>query len=301
MPSNLSVYDQQLTQQQQAQIQAYKDAYNTAKAAGDKAGMSSAHSAAEAVRSGSGYSGGLDGSQYIGLPKGTAPTVPSAVLPSASSAAAQINNYNQAYIDAATSALQAAYDENINIISAAQEKIPGVYQEARNQSAASGELARRNMNEYMTASGLNSGTAGQASLAMSNAVQNSIGNINRGEADAISELTLQRTQLDTSYKNDIAKAIAQGNLQKAQMLYEDYVRVDNSLVQTALNQAQLGLSTYGLRADAYNTDYSNTQNALLIKAQTLAKYGDFSAYAALGYTPEQIASMKQAWDAAQVK
>lgn len=32
------------------------------------------------------------------------------------------------------------------------------------------------------------------------------------------------------------------------------------------------------------------------KAETLAKYGDFSGYGEMGYTPEQVKSMKAAWD-----
>lgn len=45
-----------------AAIQACTDAYNAAAARGDTAGMAAAHDAAEAIRSGSGYSGGSDGS-----------------------------------------------------------------------------------------------------------------------------------------------------------------------------------------------------------------------------------------------
>ena len=37
------------------------------------------------------------------------------------------------------------------------------------------------------------------------------------------------------------------------------------------------------------------------KAETLAKYGDFSGYGALGYTPEEVQSMKNAWDAQNSK
>lgn len=49
----------------------YGNAYNAAKAAGDQKGMDAAHAAAEALRNKYGYSGGVDGSQYIysGLPE----------------------------------------------------------------------------------------------------------------------------------------------------------------------------------------------------------------------------------------
>ena len=59
-------YDATITIPQQAdQIQKYKDDYAAAAAKGDKAGMDAAHKAAESLRSGWGYSGGEDGSDYI--------------------------------------------------------------------------------------------------------------------------------------------------------------------------------------------------------------------------------------------
>ena len=53
------------SQLQADQIQKYKDDYAAAAAKGDKAGMDAAHKAAESLRSGWGYSGGEDGSDYI--------------------------------------------------------------------------------------------------------------------------------------------------------------------------------------------------------------------------------------------
>lgn len=46
----------------------YGNQYNAAKLAGDQAGMDAAHAAAEALRNKYGYSGGVDGSDYIGIP-----------------------------------------------------------------------------------------------------------------------------------------------------------------------------------------------------------------------------------------
>ena len=53
------------------QIQAAKSAWEAANAAGDRAGMDAAHQAAESIRAAYGYSGGVDGSQY--LPNSYAP------------------------------------------------------------------------------------------------------------------------------------------------------------------------------------------------------------------------------------
>lgn len=48
-------------------IQYWKDQWSAAQQAGDTAGMETAHAAAEAIRQGYGYSGGTDGSDYLGL------------------------------------------------------------------------------------------------------------------------------------------------------------------------------------------------------------------------------------------
>lgn len=67
--------DQGLSASDQAKIQALKDQYDLAKASGDTAKMQAAHSGAQAIRSGYGYSGGGDGSMYlpIDMPKDTLP------------------------------------------------------------------------------------------------------------------------------------------------------------------------------------------------------------------------------------
>lgn len=49
----------------------YGNDYNAAKARGDTAGMEAAHQGAEAIRASQGYSGGVDGSQYIPLSGGS--------------------------------------------------------------------------------------------------------------------------------------------------------------------------------------------------------------------------------------
>lgn len=51
------------------QIEAQSRAYESSKAAGDKSGMDRAHAEAERLRAMLGYSGGVDGSDYLGLQK----------------------------------------------------------------------------------------------------------------------------------------------------------------------------------------------------------------------------------------
>jgi hypothetical protein len=62
-------------------------------------------------------------------------------------------------------------------------------------------------------------------------------------------------------------------------------------------QAQLANRQYGAEWDRTSdeTDYERS----LAQAQTLAQYGDFSGYQALGYTDDQIAAMRAYWRSQQ--
>jgi hypothetical protein len=138
--------------------------------------------------------------------------------------------------------------------------------------------------------GLNSGAGGQAALAMTNQNTANQNAINTQEANAINDLDTMRLKVSTAYQNDIAQAIAQGDIARAQALYQEAVRVDNGLVQQSMSQA-----------DENYRYWSTNQNQQLQMAETLAKFGDFSGYLAAGYTPQQVEYMKQAWSAANPK
>ena len=59
--------DADLSAADAAKVQQYKSQYEAAKSAGDTKGMEAAHAAAEAIRKNYNYSGGGDGSDYIGF------------------------------------------------------------------------------------------------------------------------------------------------------------------------------------------------------------------------------------------
>lgn len=227
--AGLNADDKKKVESLQAQWAAYK-------AAGDTAGMQSAHEQAEAIRSNAGYSGGTDGSEYHTVQTATP------YLRGASSQEDYVNKLYDAQREASLAALKTAYDQNVIALDHAAEKIPAQYQTARNQSAASNEIAKANFNEYAAASGLNTGAGGQIQLSMANAEQGNQSALHKAEADALAEIENQRTLLRTNYQNSIAEAIAAGNLERAQALYNEAVRVDNSMAETALNQAQLNFN-----------------------------------------------------------
>ena len=272
---------------------ALKQQWQTAYDAGNQAGMNAAHTGAEAIRSQYGYSGGTDGSEYNPLEqeKFGQPVYSSSKLQSAVSADSYINSLYNAQQEAAFDALKAAYDRNVQTLDSAAERLPLEYQAARNKTAAAGELERRSFNEYAAAHGLNSGAGGQAQLAMGNTVQKNLGGINQAEVNAQAALQLDRARLETTYKNDIAQAVANGNLQRAQALYGEYVRVDNSLVETSKAQANENYRSYTARTDSY---WQN-QQSMADRAKMLAQYGDFSGYAELGFSPEQIRVLRDVY------
>jgi hypothetical protein len=179
-------------------------------------------------------------------------------------------------------------------LDATAAKIPEQYTAARNQTAASAEQGRRNFNEYAAASGLNTGTGGQAQLAINTTLQGNLNTINQAEADALADIETQRLQIQAEYQTAIAQAIAESNIAKAQALYEEAIRVDDGMVTAALNQAD-----ENYRAWSANQAVSEQERAALeSQAKNLANYGDFSGYSQLGYTADQIAQMQSVWAAA---
>ena len=207
-----------------------------------------------------------------------------------------IEEMNRAQQEAALAELRAAYEKNLAGMDRTQQSISPTYQAARNQAAGNAARQQQAFNEYAAAYGLNSGTAGQAQLAMSNALQGNLSGIDTAEANALSDLELQRSQTEIDYNNAIAQAKAEGNYQLAQQLYTEKVRVDEALQaqiaqaaqnelarqQMAMQQSQQNWENQ-FALDKYNTgleqqDYQN----MLAMAQEMAKYGDFSGYQALG-------------------
>lgn len=217
-------------------IQALKAQYESYKASGDQAGMESSHNQAEAIRAKAGYSGGADGTGYYAIDT----DVP--YLRGSQSQQNYINQLYDAQKELSLASLKSAYDQNIAALDQSAEKIPAQYQAAKNKSMANSEIAKANFNEYAKSSGLNTGASGQAQLALTNAEQANQASLDLAEAEALRDIENQRLLLRTNYQNNIASAIASGDLARAQALYDEAVRVDESMVATALNQAQLNLS-----------------------------------------------------------
>lgn len=211
---------------------------------------------------------------------------------------------------AALAALRAAYEKNVAGLNRAQSAIAPQYQSARDEAAAQSELQKRNFAEYAAANGLNSGAGGQAQLAFTNALQGNLSSLAAKEASTLADLELQRSQMEADYENAIAQAEAQGNYELAQQLYQEKVRQDEAMRQQMQWQAQMDLQTQQFQFNKDQTAIGNeqwnrqqatsdqqyNQQFALKMAQELAQYGNFEGYRALGYTDEQIQSMRDYWN-----
>lgn len=233
-----SIYDESfLTEEQKKQIEAFQAEYQRAFAAGDHAAMDAAHTAAERVRAGQGYSGGTDGFGYIETQPETRDGYRPSRLPSYAAQTDRVNGVYDAAGRARLAALRSAYDANAAVLEAEKKAIPEIYREQKNDLASRTELERRSFNEYAAASGLNSGTAGQAQLAMTNGLQGGLAELNGAEAKARTEAENEAARLRTQYRDDIYRAVAEGELERASALLEEYRLAAQSAVSTAREQA----------------------------------------------------------------
>ena len=130
-------------------------------------------------------------------------------------------------VAAELAALRSAYEQNTATLDASRAQIAPVYDIARNSAASQNALSRGRFQEMAVANGLNTGTTGQAALAQDVVLQQNLSQIDREQAEKTAAIDLQRSQLDTEYRNAIAKAEATGDAELANALYEEYVRQQN--------------------------------------------------------------------------
>ena len=264
-------------------IAALGEQWQAAQKAGNQGGMNEAHEQAELIRKKYGYSGGGDGSGFKIVGNNT-------VLPEAKDQSENINKIYDAQQKAKTDALKAAYDQNMADYDAQAAKIPQTYNEARRQVSTQADISRANLNEQMAGSGINVGAGSQLALSQQNSRNAAMGKVSSAEADALSDLEAQRQKVKTAYQNAVAQAISENDAARAKALYTEAQRVDNSIVNTAVKQ--LSVDT---------TLAENERSRLEQQAATLAKFGDFSGYAALGYSQDQIDAMQKVWGAQNPK
>ena len=282
--------DQALSQQDKAKIDSLSQQWFEQKAVGaDQSVLDSIHNQAEAIRAQYNYSGGVDGSDYIYLKTDTPSK--SSIL-SATPKNADIEYLYEMQLNKALKDLQIEYEQNKINLEATKAKIPAAYQLARNQTAAASEINRAAFNEQAAAYGINSGTGSQANLAMYNQLVGNMSAISTQEADKLSDIETEQLKMDANYINAKKQSSAAIGLAKAQALYSEAVRVDESRITQSQAQAAAD-SNYWAAINSYNQQAF--ENKLSLAAQGAA-YGNFSGYK--GILPDELIEwMYKVWAA----
>ena len=184
---------------------------------------------------------------------------------------AYINNIYEAQRKAQVAALDGAYGQQMAAHDYAASQLPEIYQSAKNNAAGNAAVQQQNMNERFAASGLNSGTSGQASLAMSNVAQGNLNALDTDMANRLAGIEQQRMDTKTAYQTEIAKAIAANEMAQAQALYSEAVRVDNSFTeQQAIVSYGGGRGTATPAAPTQDPAMGGIQQQQGVPAQTMA-------------------------------
>lgn len=271
-----------------------------AAAAAGKTTWADAHDYVERIRSNYGYSGDSDGSRYIPLEMGGGGRGNGGGGFSYEAAPTYTSRY-QNQIDDLTHQIL-----NREAFSYDPEKDP-TYQQYKESYTRNGERAMQD-----TLGQVSARTGGLASSYAGSAAQQTYDNYMGALADKIPELK----QLAYSMYQD------EGNTQRAnlEMLVAleqgDYAKYADLLAQYNTDRSfDYGVHRDNIGDERYNNEWNysvgrdqiadkryedeTAYNRALAKAQTLAAGGDFSGYKALGYTDQEIAGLKSAYNKAQ--
>lgn len=120
--------------------------------------------------------------------------------------------------------LKSAYEKNTSALDEQAAAIPQQYEAARNDVAAQNAIARKNFNEQAAATGMNTGTAGQAELARSSAYQSALAGLHASQQNAQQALERDKLSLQAQYENAIAAAKAENAAGLQSALYQEMLR-----------------------------------------------------------------------------
>lgn len=169
----------------------------------------------------------------------------------------------EANLAATKAQLESGYNENLSGLEAEREALAQQYQQAQRQTTADADKAKANWNETANAYGLNSGTQGQAQLAMGNQLQSNLTALYQTEMQKRAEIERQKQLLGQQYQNAIQEAQANNDMALAKALYEEAVRLDESITEEGIEQISrfVGLlngdsSSYSGKSSGYSGGYS---------------------------------------------
>lgn len=188
--------------------------------------------------------------------------------PTANSQEELIRKMYESNLASNKSKLESDYNQNLSDLGAEESKLGQIYYEQQRQAQAESDRNRQAFQEYANARGLNSGTSGQAELAQSNQLSANLNALRQSEAEKRAEVERQRQLLGQQYQKAIQKAQADNDLNLAKALYEEAVRVDESINSAAQADADWALQIFNM--------LNNT--ALSAAGAYASKSGDLSLY-----------------------
>lgn len=188
--------------------------------------------------------------------------------PTANSQEELIRKMYESNLASNKSQLESDYNQNLSDLGAEESKLGQIYYEQQRQAQAESDRNRQAFQEYANARGLNSGTGGQAELAQSNQLSANLNALRQSEAEKRAEVERQRQLLGQQYQQAIQKAQADNDLNLAKALYEEAVRVDESINSAAQADADRALQIFNM--------LNNT--ALSAAGAYASKSGDMSLY-----------------------
>lgn len=177
--------------------------------------------------------------------------------------------------------LESDYNQNVSNLGGEESKLGSNYYEQRRQTQANADRAQANYNEVANASGLNTGTRGQAQLARSNQLQSDLTTLNNAEAQNRAEIERQRTLLGQQYQNAIQKAQAENNMELAQRLYQEAVRVDESVIDASKNNSSRALEILNMMLGQISSDRNLASEEARQAAEIAAAGGKYGLYGKL--------------------
>lgn len=200
-------------------------------------------------------------------------------------------------LEANKAQLENDYNQNVSNLAGEESKLGSNYYEQRRQTQANADRAQASYNEMANASGLNSGTGGQAQLARSNQLQSDLTALGNAEAQNRAEIERQRTLLGQQYQNAIRQAQAENNMELAQRLYQEATRVDESIIDASKNDSNRALEILNTMLNQVSSERNLASEDARKAAEIAAAAGKYGLYGKLyGLSDDVIKRLEEIYN-----
>lgn len=154
-------------------------------------------------------------------------------------------------LEAELAGIKNAYQLSTSTLDRTAQEIPELYEVKRNATAATNALDKRAFDERANAMGLNTGTSGQAQLSRASMYQRDLAGLSAEEANALADLSLQRSQRQAEYEMALVQAKAENDAALNAALYAEMVRQINAAPKYSSGGGSYGSSGGSGGSDEY--------------------------------------------------